>query len=170
MKNKETMEIELANEEDIKALIPIYKESFTKHNIFEKSEQEIKEYLVKANEKNKEIGGGLLVAKIGNKVVGALLLKKYSEDITGNHTVWRFNHLAVDEEYRDKDIGTELIKAAENKIKENISKTAKIEINIAESEKATTEFCKKLGFKTEGTLKSHYRWKEDVIVMGKEID
>ena len=161
------MEIKLANKEDIKELVPIYKKSFTKHNIFEKSEQEIEEYLVKANEKKE---GGLLVAKIDNKVVGALLLRKCSEDITGNHTVWKFNHIAVKEEHRKKDIGTELVKAAENKIKEHISKTAKIEINIAESEKATTEFCKKQGFQTEGTLKSHYRWKEDVIVMGKEIE
>ena len=47
--------------------------------------------------------------------------------------------------------------------------TAKIEISIAESEKTTINFYKRLGFEIEGELKSHYRFNESVTCLGKEI-
>ena len=162
------MNIKQANKEDLQELIPIYKEAFTKHNIFQKSEEEILDYLEDHNQKNT-----ILVAKIEEKVVGGILLRKMSEDLNGKHFVWKYNHIAVSKEYQKQGIGSALINAADEKIKEAISEklfdTAKIEISIAESEKTTINFYKRLGFEIEGELKSHYRFNESVSCLGKEI-
>ena len=165
--------VQLANKDDLKCLVPIYKNAFETHNIFQKSEEEILNYLESANEKNKLCGGGFLVAIVENKVVGGILLKKTSEDLNGKHTVWKYNHLAVSENYRKQGLGGSLVKSAENIILDAINKklfnTAKIEIGVVDTKKLVIDFYKKYDFEIEGELKSHYRFGEKVYVLGKEI-
>lgn len=153
--------INWAGKEDLKELIPIYKEAFKIHNIFEKSEQEILDYLeVKFNENR------FLIAKENGKVIGGLLLKEVRTIKT--HSLWKINHLAVSLDARDKGITTRLMDTVERAIKE-VSETAKIEVFVSNNEKATLPFYKGLGFIEEGMLRSHYRYNENVFVLGKEL-
>ncbi len=165
--------IQLANKENLNDLVQIYKDAFETHNIFQKSEEEILIYLESAHEKNKLSGGGFLVAIVEDKAVGGILLKKTSEDLNGKHTVWKYNHLAVSENYQKQGFGGSLVKSAENMILDAINNklfnTAKIEIGVVDTKKLVVDFYKKYDFEIEGELKSHYRFGETVYILGKEI-
>jgi len=63
-----------------------------------------------------------------------------------------------------RKIMAELIKAAEEEVGKG-----KIEIKIAESEKVGPSFFKKLGYKVEGKLNSHYRQGELCYILGRVI-
>jgi len=158
---------------ELKDLVPVYQQAFTKHNIFQRDPREILKYLQDWQERMLPKEGGFIVGVIDNKIVGGILLKKETQDLTGEHTRWKFNHLGVAKEVRGQGVGVALMNAAEEKIRKLILnkrfKTAKIEINVSESEKEILAFYKKFGFKIEGKLSSHYRWKDSVFVLGKEI-
>ena len=169
----ETITIKDAEPSEIEGLIPIYKENFPRHNVFQKLDEEILEYLLQKHNENIQFGGGFIVARTNKKVVGGMLLRKESEDLTGSHVIWKYNHVAVDDSYEGKGIGSALLKAADEKIRKLIKEkkfgTAKIELGVAENDKEALEFYKKNDFKEEGRLKSHYRFEEMIIVCGKEI-
>jgi len=148
--------IALAKEEDLKELITIYKSAFSHHNIFEKSEAEILEYL-------KDRISNILIAKIDGKVVGGILVRLKAE--AGTHSLWRLNHLAAAE--KGKGIGEALVKAAEEKINGEKKGTAKVELGVCDE--SVLEFYKKLGYVEEGQLTSHYRHGELVFSLGKEL-
>jgi len=158
---------------ELKELVPLYQHAFTKHNVFKRDPKSILDYLQEQHHKNVPWGGGFIVAVMGNKVAGGILLKREGQDLHGEHTLWGYNHLGVSKEVRGKGIGVSLMKEAENKIRVMIAekkfKTAKVELNVSENEKEIITFYKKFGFSVEGKLRSHYRWKEVVYVMGKEI-
>jgi len=154
------------NPQDYTKLLFLYQESFPIHNIFSRSEKEILEYLDKTEKKNMEKKGGYFVYEFEGNVVGSILIKFQRE--SENHKVWSINHLAVKKAYRSKGIASELLRHAEEVISKN-SKTAKIEIKVSENEKGTIEIYKRLGYKLEGTLRSHYRFNEEVYVLGKVI-
>lgn len=162
-----------AEDSELEELKDIYKSIFEKHNIFQRSPKEILEYLKESNRKNSEVGGGCIVAKLEGKTVGGVVVKKESEDLEGKHVVWKYNHLGVAPDYSGQGIGSALMNAADQKIKNLIKegkiKTAKIEAGVSENNKDVLEFAKKCSFEIEGELKSHYRYGELVYVLGKGI-
>ena len=162
-----------AEEYELVVLIDVYKKAFNKHNIFQKPYEEVLEYLKTVHRKNRELGGGFIVARLEEKTIGGLLVKKNDQDIDGKHSTWKYNHMVVAHDYKKMNIGTALMNAADQKIKQliqgKIIKTAKVEVSVSENEKDSLAFFKKFGFEEEGKLKSHYRFGELVYILGKEI-
>ena len=152
------MEIRQAKKQDLKGLIEVYKEVFTVHNIFTKSEEDILKYweAVKA-----EPDDFIVAVEDGKIVGGCLVLMKSFE----GHTLARIKHLAVSEAYQTKGTGKALMEKAEEMIG-----TAKIEIHVAESEKEAIAFYEKLGYKQEGVLSDHFRKGENCYVLGKYVE
>ncbi|MFC1697433.1 GNAT family N-acetyltransferase [Nanoarchaeota archaeon] len=166
-------EIKKLNKEQLKELIPIYKETFKVHNIFEQEDNKILEYLEYTLEKTTKNDGCIFGAIVDNKIVGALILSKFQ---TGkdNHSLWKFRHVAIKEDQQGKGVGSLLIAEAEkelqNLIQNNKIKTAKIEITVSENEVRAVEFYEKNGFKVEGSLTNHYRWNETTFLLGKSVN
>jgi len=154
-------------------LVEVYKNVFQKHNIFQRSEEVILEYLKSVHSQNANFGGGFVVAIKDGKTVGGMLVKKETQDFSGGHVVWKYNHVGVHPDHQGKGLGRELMEAADEKVRNLIKqgkfKTAKIELGIAEGEKASIKFYEKFGFEIEGELKSHYRFGEKAYILGKEI-
>jgi len=148
--------IRLAKEEDLKELIKVYKEVFKVHNVFEKPEEEIEEYL-------KKFLGNLLVAEEDGKVVGGIVIVEKKQN--SGWSLFNFKHIAVAPSHQDKDIGTNLLKEAEK-----IAGKGKIEINVGERESGTLRFYEKNGYEKEAEIKSHYRKGEKCFVMGKILE
>jgi len=157
---------------ELSELVSVYKRAFKKHNIFQKSAFRVEEYLLEQHRKNHRYGGGFIIAKKDRSVIGGVLLKWRDCDIKGKHHLWKFNHLVVDKPFKRLGIGFNLVNASvkkiRNLIKEKKFRTAKIEVSTTENDK-DLELYKKLGFKVEGKLKSHYRFNEISYILGKEI-
>jgi ribosomal protein S18 acetylase RimI-like enzyme len=149
--------IRKANEGDLMPLIKVYKEVFKVHNVFDKSEDEILEYL-------KQFLGDILVAEEDGKVVAGLVIvkKKYAK-----WSLFGFKHVAVAKAYQRKGVGSELLNEAEK-----IAGKGKIEIRVAKDAEAewAVPFYEKNGYRKEGELKSHYRKGEICFVMGKVLE
>ena len=141
--------------EELKQLVKMYKESFPVHNVFQKPEDEVINYL-------ETVEGELLVAVEDDKVVGGVLvvIKKPNPD----HTLARIKHIAVAKEHQHKGVGSELLKEAEKMIGKG-----KVEIHMAEAVGEPLEFYTKNGYEVEGELKSHYRPGEKCTVLGKVL-
>ena len=159
--------------EELKGLISIYKEAFKKHNIFEKPEDEVEEYFKKAHTSNINFGGGFLVITKEKKVIGGMLIREVGGDVLGNHIIVKYNHVAISPEYTGKGYGKKLLEVANQKLRKLIEdkkvKSIKIELSVSENEIGSLEFYQKCGFAIEGKLKSHYRFDEDVYLLGKII-
>ena len=93
-------------------------------------------------------------------MLGGLVIVKKNFD---GHILAKLKRIAAKSPVRK--VMAELIKAAEQEIGKG-----KIEIKIAESEKVKPSFFKKLGYKVEGKLSSHYRPGEKCYVLGKEVE
>lgn len=162
-----------AEDSELNELIGVYKSVFKLHNIFQKTDEDILEYLKEAHKKNLKEGGGFIVAKLKEKTIGGILVRKKGCDLEGKHSLWIYNHLGLLKDCFKMGIGSALMRAADKKIKnlikEGIIKTAKIEIGVSEEEHKDLSFFKKNGFEVEGESKSHYRLNEMVYIMGKEI-
>lgn len=143
------IEIKKAEKEELKQLVGIYKEYFPVHVIFTKSDEEILSYL-------ENFKGDILVAVKGSKIVGGLAISRKHY----GHTVASFKHIAS----QSKKVVKELVKKAEE-----LANAGKIEISIAEGEKISYNFFKRLGYKVEGKLSSHYRPNEMCYILGKVI-
>jgi N-acetylglutamate synthase-like GNAT family acetyltransferase len=149
------MNIRKLQEGDFKKLVQIYRKFFPVHIVFTKSEEEIMQHLEKMKEK-----GEFLVAEDEGKVKGALVIVKNNFD---GHIRAKLKRIAAKTPVRK--VITALIQEAENEIGEG-----KIEIKIAASEKVKPSFFKKLGYKVEGKLSSHYRAGEICYILGKEVE
>ena len=141
--------------EELKQLVKVYKEVFTVHNIFEKSEDEIFNYLETAE-------GEILVAIEDDKVVGGLLI--VYEEQQPEFKRARFKHVAVAKDYQNKGIGSALLKEAEK-----IVEKGKIEIHVTQGAAEPVDFYLKNSYKVEGELESHYRPGEKCTIVGKVI-
>ena len=147
--------IKKIKKQDLGQLIAIWKEVFSVHNVFSKTEDEIRKYLKRAK-------GKILAAYDGDKVIGGCLLVVYSQ--TPEHSLARIKHIGVAKEFQGKDIGSALLKKCER-----IVRKGKIELHVSENERDTIEFYEKNGYEKEGELKSHYRPGEVCYVLGKVI-
>lgn len=147
------MAVRNVQESDFELLASLYRSFFKVHDIFQ--EGNIVEYLKEKSEKD-----DLLVYDQDGIVKGALFLVCLSK---GDHSRWKFRHFAFETE----EIGTRLLEEAEKRVKES-SKTAKIELTIAETEEGK-EFYLKNGYKEEGKLENHYRFGESCFVLGKSF-
>jgi hypothetical protein len=149
------MQIRKYQEGDLLKLIPIYKKFFPVHAVFTKSDEEIMNHLEKMKER-----GEFLIAEDNGKVKGGLVIVRSEID---GHIRSDLKRIAADPPVRK--IIAALIEAAEKEIGKG-----KIEIRIAESEKVGPSFFKKLGYKVEAKLRSHYRQGELCYILGKELE
>ncbi|MBU0456595.1 MAG: hypothetical protein KKD75_00460 [Nanoarchaeota archaeon] len=143
---------------DYEALAKLYSSFFTTHNIFQKSEDEVISYLKESSSKHK-----LIIFKDNDEVKGALFLVNFGTAENGLHKRWKFRHFA----FTSEEIATDLLLEAEKTI-QNASKTAKIELNITETEESI-DFYKQHGYEQEGELKNHFRWGETCFVLAKSF-
>jgi len=144
------------SEKDLKQLAKLYKSYFKTHTLFEQTEDKVIIHLREQVKKNP-----CLVFEEEEEIRGALFL--VSKNVDGAHKLWKLRHFAFTKSY----IGEQLLKEAEDKAKEN-SKTAKIEMSIAESEDGIN-FLKAQGYEQEGCLKNHYRWQERCYILSKSF-
>jgi len=149
------MQIRKYQEGDFEKLIPIYKEFFPVHAVFTKSDEEITKHLEIMKQK-----GEFLIAEDNGKIKGALVIVK--SNING-HIRAKLKRIAAKTPVRK--VFTALIQEAEKEVEKG-----KVEIKIAESEKIKPPFFKKLGYKVEGKLSSHYRPGEVCYVLGKVLE
>lgn len=162
------------SEQDFTDLVGVYRESFPKHNIFQKSHDEIIQYLKKKKIEIKKKKGSFIVARIGKKCVGAAFIRLDEIDSGATHSRWKLRHTAVVSGFQRLGIGTKLVEAADSIIYDYIKnkhfKTAKVEVLVSDNEKEAIAFYKKVGFEVEGELSHHYRHKEPAHILGKLIE
>ena len=141
----------------LKDLIKIYRKEFSEHNIFQKPEGIILDYLLTIQKKHE-----LFLILVEGKVVGGTVLEKKDESLMENHEVWKLKHFALDEE-----IGYKTQKGIFNEIVERLkskSNSLKIQLNLSEKETRYIQLFKKHKFKKEGTLENHYRLGEKMYI------
>jgi hypothetical protein len=150
------MGIRNGNEEDIRQLVSLFSDFFSTHDKFQRNPEIVKAYIMK-----EFLEHDLVVYDDEGILKGALFLVKLGESSNRDHKRWRFRHFAFESER----IANELLSEAERRVKLN-SKTAKVELNITESEEGI-DFYKKRGYEQEGILQNHFRWGEVCFVLGK---
>lgn len=144
-------------EADYQQVADLYKEFFPTHNIFQEDKDIVTAYIRKESLEREDF----LVYEEDGMIKGALILVLLEKSY--DHTRWRFRHFA----FTSEEAAEKLLQEAEKRVKES-SKTAKVELTIAESEKGM-EFYKKNGYEQEAALKNHYRWGETCFILGKSF-
>lgn len=152
------MTIRNAQEKDFTKLAELYGSFFRAHNIFKKSKNEIVKYL-KAQAKENE----LVVYDGQGTLQGALYLVNFGQNAEDSHKLWKFRHFA----FKSVNTASRLLDEAEKRVKK-VSKTAKIELTIAETEEGIS-FYKSKGYQQEGALSNHYRWGETCYILSKSL-
>jgi len=147
--------IRKADENDLKSLVKLYKDVFEVHNVFQKPEAEIAEYLMHFE--------NILVAEEDGNIVGSLVIVESQRE--SDWKLFTFKHVAVSKDFQHKGIGSDLLKEAEK-----IAGKGKIEIRVGEREATAAEFYQKNGYQKEGILRSHYRKGESCFIMGKVLE
>ncbi len=153
------MVLRRAESQDYEEIAELCTEFFDEHDIFEKDVKDILGYLeIAANEHE------CFISKDEHKLLASVFLVKLGESSDGSHTRWRLRHFA----WRDEKAAAELLLAVEKHIR-TLSRTAKIEVRLAETEKhkALYEAC---SFSQEGILDNHFRWGESCFVFGKSLE
>ncbi len=153
------MAIRSVEDNDFTQLAALYKEFFPTHNVFHKNEDIVVAYLRKEMLEREDF----LVYEDEGKILGSLILVSLGTSETGTHTRWKFRHTA----FIDEEVGQKLLEEAEKRIKA-ASKTAKIELTIAETEQGM-DFYIDNGYVVEGELKDHYRVCETCFILGKSF-
>ena len=161
------IEIKRYQEKDVEEYMHMCKKAFGKHNVFDKSLRDVRDYLRK-KDKADRILGGLFFAYDDDEFVGGALLRVEMKDLDCSHARYKYNHVVA----KDNKVKSAILNFLEEKIKHDIHakriKSAKVEVGLVETEE-DLELYKKAGFKIEGVLASHYKHKENVIALGKEI-
>ena len=150
------MKVRLVKSIDYPALAKIYHAFFPVHDIFRSHHRKVIQYL-----KNQAKAHSFLVAEDNHHIVGAVFL--VLEGQNASHKRWKFRHFA----FKSDTVALELLKEAERKVSSK-SKTAKIELTIAQNERGRSFYLKQ-GYLVEGVLKNHYRWKETCYALGKSL-
>lgn len=151
------MNVRQATPKDYQQLVKMYKEFFPIHNVFQRPPQEVQSYLM-----NQGLKYGLYIAEDEGEIKAAVVLVKRYTTPDGSHSVFKLRHFA----FATENAGESLLAFAEKQIK---SKTAKIEVTLADNEEGM-QFYRKHGFQLEGTLKNHYRWGESCLAFGKSLE
>ena len=154
------MVIRTIQEEDYEQLVDLYKSFFPTHNIFSQGKDIVIAYLRKEALERED----LLVFEKEEIIKGALIIVLLGKSSDNSHCRWKFRHFA----FKDEEAAKELLEAAERRIKDS-SKTAKIELTIAENEQGI-DFYKNNGYEQEAELKNHYRCGEKCLVFGKSFE
>lgn len=158
--------IRTAADEDLNQLVHIYRASFEKHNIFQKVEESVKEYMESKQAQGREGGGGFFVAVEDSKVVGGILLE-FVDVSRKAHARVKLKHLAVQSDYRKRGIGSELVQYVLDQIGQLMEKGLFTSVKVQANTVDNIDFYRKLGFKQEATLSDHYRLGEKCFIMGK---
>jgi len=141
------MGIRIAQGKDIPKLLFLYQKYFPAHEIFSKSEGEILEYLYESHKENMKYGGGYFIYEFHGRIISSILLMFNSED--NGYKVWNIKHFFVDENYKNKEVDSEMISHIEG-IVSSLSGAAKIKIclsyNKVYSKRELIEFYVKRGY------------------------
>jgi GNAT superfamily N-acetyltransferase len=151
--------IRLVDEEDYGQLVSLYKQFFPTHNMFQREKEVVEAYLRKEALERE----AFVVSETEGLIRGAFILMCTGTNGNGTHTRWKFRHFAFETE----KVGRELLEDAETRVRKS-SKTAKVELTIADGEEGL-EFYAKWGYKKEATLANHYRWEEECFILGKSF-
>lgn len=152
------MTIRIVQEKDFVKLAELYRSFFSTHNILQKPNEQVVKYLREQSQEN-----DLIVYDNNGSLKGALCLVNFGQNADGSHKLWKFRHFAFESE----DTFYELLDYAEKRIKK-ASKTSKVELTVAENEKGQDLYHSK-GYKKEGSLSNHYRWRETCIILSKSF-
>lgn len=144
----------------LKQLIKIYQEEFKLHNILQKDENEVLDYLLRVHKQNE-----ILIFLINDKVIGGTVFEKKDESYDKKHTVWKLKHFAFSKDV-DKKTEKLIMKEIEDRLKKK-SESIKIQLNLSENEKRQIKMFEGFGFKCEGVLKNHYRVGENMYIYSK---
>ncbi|MEE9525698.1 MAG: GNAT family N-acetyltransferase [Candidatus Woesearchaeota archaeon] len=153
-------------EKDLNEVVQLLKKFFPEHNRFSKSDEEIVDYLKKLMHKPsyQNISDETpMYIYDDNGIKGFLALVHFDGTSDGLHRIWKYKHLA----FENEEIASALVDEAEKIIK-RLSESVKVELTIAETEKGI-DFYKSKGYEVEGTLKSHYRPDELCYILGKVL-
>jgi [ribosomal protein S18]-alanine N-acetyltransferase len=107
------------------------------------------------------LGAGFLVAQQDNMVVGYIIFWIRYED--EGHII----SLAVDKEYRRKNVGSQLVDYAINIFTKCNVREIKLEVRVGN--KGAREFYKESGFEEKEILKNYYEDGEDAAMMKKTL-
>lgn len=104
--------------------------------------------------------GELYIALMEDKIIGAYILVKISEDII------ELKNIAVDEKYQGQGIGKQLVLNAISRAKTN--KAKRVEVGTGNSSLQQLAFYKKCGFKIVGINKEFFtrNYKEEITENG----
>ena len=152
------MTTRIIKETDYQGLVKLYKSFFGTHNIFQQDESKVIIYLKEQARDNE-----FIVYEEKNVLKGALIIVKTGQNSDATHKIWKYRHFAFESE----KIAALLLKEAEKYISKQ-SKTAKVELTIAENEKGI-DFYKENGYKQEAALSNHYRWGETCYILSKSF-
>ena len=152
------MAVRKATEQDYEGLANLYKSFFKEHNVFHQDAGKIALYLKGEAKKNE-----LLAYDEKGSIKGAVFIVREGQTPDGLHKRWKFRHFA----FGSEKAASALLEEAEKAVKKS-SKTAKIELTVAETEKGI-EFYRSKGYEQEGVLKNHYRWGESCFVLSKSF-
>ncbi len=147
----------------LKKLIPILKQAFENHNIFEKDEDSVLEYLLKVQEENE-----ILLFSVKGIVSGGVVLIKQEEDAKHKYVRWKLRHFVWKNSLNEKQ-KLRFIKEIENRLSQEGQKI-RIEYNMAETEKDYIAMLEKAGFTKEATWPNRYRYGETAYTYAKFIE
>ena len=136
------MHIRKVKENELNELARLYRKFYPVHNIFQETEEEVIRYL--RNESRKD---EILAVEVEG-IKAALFVSLRSRTLDHTHCLIKFRHLA----YEQEEAATLLLEEAERTARED-SKTAKIEVHAAESEKSIP-FLKSKGYTVEAPLRT----------------
>ncbi len=147
------MKIETAKINDSKNIADLIQKTFGK----EYEPFRIDESIIM--EKMKDEKNNFIIAKEGEKIIG--VVRTSIEDIDLAELRW----LAVEEEYRNKGIGTETVKSALDFLNKN--KMRKVVAKTKSSDSVAISLFLNLGFEIEGYFRDHFRKGTNIIQFAK---
>lgn len=143
-----------------KELIPIYRDEFGPHNVFQRDESFILDYLHGLQKKHE-----LLVFLLDGKVVGGTVFEKKDESIHDGHAIWKLKHFAL-----KSGVGGSFEQTAIKEVEYRLlqrNKSIKIQLHFSEHERRYISLFESVGFNREGALKDHYRVGEEMYIYTK---
>jgi hypothetical protein len=135
-------------------LVPMLKEAFSKHNIFKKEAEEVKEYLTEIQQKHMLI----IIAK-GYEIFACVVLSKEDEDLKREHARFCFRHIVF-----RKDLSKEKCKEYMDEIEKRLIgnyMSVNLEAYAAETELKYIEIFEEKGYERRAILKDRFRLGEN---------